>query len=125
MKNTAAWADASAITLSGLCLLHCLALPVLATLLPLLGAWSEAEWLHLLFVLIALPLTSYTLWRAHRRHRLPAALWGLATTGLTLLLAGAFGWPAHVAETPLTVAGSLMLAGTHMWNALRRRHVHG
>ena len=37
MKNAAALFDVSAIALSGLCLLHCLALPLLAALLPLFG----------------------------------------------------------------------------------------
>ncbi|MQP74533.1 MerC family mercury resistance protein [Stenotrophomonas sp. MYb238] len=123
MKNTAALFDASAVALSTLCLLHCLALPLLAALLPLFGAWSEAEWVHGVFVLIAAPLSGYALWRAHRHRPLPAALWLLAGAGLALLLAGASGVPGEHAETPLTVAGSLALAGAHLWNAARR-HAH-
>jgi len=123
MKNAAALFDASAVALSGLCLLHCLALPLLAALLPLFGAWSEAEWVHGVFVLIAAPLTSYALWRAHRHRPLPAALWLLAGSGLALLLAGASGSLGERAETPLTIAGSLALASAHLWNAARR-HAH-
>ncbi|MGX9721412.1 MerC family mercury resistance protein [Stenotrophomonas acidaminiphila] len=123
MKNAAALFDASAVALSSLCLLHCLALPLLAALLPLFGAWSEAEWVHGVFVLIAAPLTSYALWRAHRHRPLPVALWLLAGSGLALLLAGACGGLGERAETPLTVAGSLALAGAHLWNAARR-HAH-
>jgi len=123
MKNAAALFDASAVALSSLCLLHCLALPLLAALLPLFGAWSEAEWVHGVFVLIAAPLTSYALWRAHRHRPLPIALWLLAGSGLALLLAGACGGLGERAETPLTVAGSLALAGAHLWNAARR-HAH-
>jgi len=123
MKNTAALFDASAVALSTLCLLHCLALPLLAALLPLFGAWSEAEWVHGVFVLIAAPLSGYALWRAHRHRPLPAALWLQAGTGLALLLAGASGMFGEQAETPLTVAGSLALAGAHLWNAARR-HAH-
>ena len=96
---------------------------ILAALLPLLGTWSEAEWVHGLFVLIAAPLTSYALWRAHRHRPLPVALWLLAGTGLALLLAGACGGLGGRAETPLTVAGSLALASAHLWNAARR-HAH-
>ncbi|WP_433852791.1 MerC family mercury resistance protein [Stenotrophomonas nitritireducens] len=123
MKNAAALFDASAVALSGLCLLHCLALPLLAALLPLFGAWIEAEWVHGVFVLIAAPLTSYALWRAHRHRPLPAALWLLAGSGLALLLAGASGGLGERAETPLTIAGSLALASAHLWNAARR-HAH-
>lgn len=116
--------DASAVTLSSLCLLHCLALPLLASLLPLFGAWSKAEWVHVLFVALAAPLTGFALWRAQRRRPLPRGLWLLASAGLTGLAAGAAGWPQASAETPLTVAGSLMLAGAHLWNTARRHRVH-
>ncbi|HDS1649823.1 MerC domain-containing protein [Stenotrophomonas sp. TWI143] len=115
--------DAGALALSSLCLLHCLALPLLAAALPLFGAWAQAEWVHLLFVAIALPLTGYALWRADRRHRLPVMAWTAAGLGLGLLLAGALELPSHAWETPLTVTGSLLLAATHVWNA-RRRHRH-
>lgn len=117
----AALLDAGALALSSLCLLHCLALPLLAAALPLFGAWAEAEWVHLLFVAVALPITAVALWRAHQQQHLPTGAWAAATLGLGLLLAGALGWPSHEVETPLTVAGSLMLAATHVWNA-RRRH---
>jgi hypothetical protein len=124
MKSpSAALLDASAVALSSLCLLHCLALPLLAAALPLFGAWAQAEWVHLLFVAIALPLTGYALWRADRRHRLPVMAWTAAGLGLGLLLAGALELPSHAWETPLTVTGSLLLAATHVWNA-RRRHRH-
>lgn len=113
--------DASAVALSSLCLLHCLALPLLAAALPLFGAWAESEWVHLVFVAFALPITVFALWRAHRQHRLPAAAWLAAGSGLALLLAGALEFPSHDSETLLTVCGSLLLAATHLWNA-RRRH---
>jgi hypothetical protein len=112
--------DASVMALSGLCLAHCLALPLLASLLPLFGAWSEAEWMHAAFAGVALPLSSYTLWRAHQHRRLPVGLWTMAIGGLIGLLLGALGWPAHTLETPITVSGSLLVAGAHIWNW--RRH---
>lgn len=125
MKSAhAALLDVGAVALSSLCLLHCLALPLLAAALPLFGAWAEAEWVHGMFVAIALPITAFALWRAHRQHALPALAWWAAGAGLALLLAGALEWPSHDSETVVTVAGSLMLAATHVWNA-RRRHRHG
>lgn len=123
MKRSSALLDAGAIALSGLCLLHCLALPLLAAMLPLMGVWAEAEWVHALFVAIAAPVTGFALWRAHRQHRLPVLAMAAALVGLLLLLAGAMGWPSHEAETSMTVVGSLLLASTHVWNAWRR-HRH-
>jgi len=117
------WGDLSAVALSGLCLLHCLALPLVASLLPVLGAWSEAEWVHAVFVLFALPLSVAALARAHRRRALPAWMWAMAALGLALLSAGALGWPSAHWETPITVTGSLLLVAVHVCN-LRRGHAH-
>ena len=117
------WGDLSAVALSGLCLLHCLALPLVASLLPVLGAWSEAEWVHVVFVLFALPLSAAALARAHRRRALPAWMWAMAALGLALLSAGALGWPSAHWETPITVTGSLLLVAVHVCN-LRRGHAH-
>jgi len=123
MRTASSLLDAGAIALSSLCLLHCLALPLLAAALPLMGVWAEAEWVHVVFVAIAAPTTGFALWRAHRQQPLPALAMLGAAAGLSLLLAGAVGWPSHEAETPMTVAGSLLIAGTHLWNAWRR-HRH-
>lgn len=102
--------DGSAIGLSGLCLLHCLALPVAAGFAPLLGVWSEAEWVHLAFVALAAPISAGALVLA--RPRRPAAI-ALAATGLGLLIAALF---FHEAETLMTVAGGLTLATGHLVN---------
>lgn len=110
--------DGFAIGLSGLCLAHCLALPLAASLLPVLGAWAEAEWVHWLFALVAAPVSAWTLMRpAGRSWRVV----GLAALGLVLLFAGAAEFPSHELETPVTVAGSLFLAAAHILNWRRRR----
>ncbi|MEM5515373.1 MerC domain-containing protein [Henriciella sp. AS95] len=117
---TARAIDASAITLSGLCMIHCLALPLLAAMLPLAGAWAQAEWVHKAFVLIALPLSGFAIVRGSRSHA-GAGFILLAVTGLTLLLAAAFLEPLHEVETPVTVTGALMLASAHIWRWSRHR----
>ncbi|NJC44575.1 MerC domain-containing protein [Xanthomonas arboricola] len=122
MRVTASVLDNSAIALSSLCLLHCLALPLLAAALPLLGAWSRAEWVHVVFATAAVPLSGYALWSSHRRHALPAPVWALAVFGLAGLVLGASGVAGGSWETPITVIGSLLLASTHLLNLrLRRR----
>jgi len=113
--------DLAAIGLSGLCLAHCLALPMAAAFLPLLGAWSEAEWVHLLFLAAAIPVSATALARSGGWRRAPVAT--LAAAGLLLLTAGALGWPVEAWETGLTVAGGLLLATAHVlnWGLHRRR----
>ncbi len=115
--------DLLAVTLSGLCLVHCLALPLVASLLPLAGVWAQAEWVHWLFALIAAPLSAWTLTRPHPQG-LPRLAIGLAGVGAGLLFAGAAGFPSHELETPITVAGGLLLASAHILNARRRVHRH-
>lgn len=114
---TARALDASAIGLSGLCMLHCLALPFAAVALPMLGGLAEAEWLHLAFVMAAAPLAVLSLTRG---RPLSWPLIGLAFGGLALMTAGALGLPSHDWETGLTLAGGLMLAGAHGLNWGRR-----
>ncbi|MCL1500051.1 MerC family mercury resistance protein [Xanthomonas nasturtii] len=122
MRTTASVLDTSAIALSSLCLLHCLALPLLSVALPLLAAWSRAEWVHVMFAAAAVPLSSYALWSTHRRHALPPAVWALAGCGLVGLVLGASGVVGEHLETPITVTASLMLASAHLLNlGLRRR----
>lgn len=116
--------DFAAIGLSGLCLVHCLALPLLAASLPLLGTWSEAEWLHLALVLAAAPISLFALMRPGSRG-LPWGLVALAWLGVGALTAGALGWPRESSETLITVAGSLLLATAHVLNWRRSRHPHG
>lgn len=110
--------DVSAIGLSGLCLIHCLVLPVVAVGLPFLGAWAQAEWVHLLFVALAAPISAVALFRRAAK-RPPTSLLLLAASGLALLTLGALELPSHAVETPLSVAGGLILAAAHTWN-LRR-----
>ncbi|MEL6956326.1 MAG: MerC domain-containing protein [Pseudomonadota bacterium] len=113
----AAAIDASAITLSGLCLIHCLALPLAATSLAAAGALAEMEWLHKGFVVAAVPLTLFAIFRG--RGQVGFSL--VAALGLGLLVAGAFVEALHDYETPLTVVGAILLASAHAW----RWRMHG
>ena len=116
--------DASAIGLSGLCLIHCLALPLLAASLPLAGVWAEAEWVHKLFVIAALPLSGFVIFRAVSQGGPLAFVWP-ACAGLVLLATAAFFPAAEDWETPLTVAGGVLLAGAHVWRWTHHgAHVH-
>lgn len=113
--------DAAAISLSGLCLAHCLALPLLVVALPVLGTIAQAEWLHWSFVALAVPVSLAAFHRAGRRAVLASCM---AVAGLVFLILGAAGWPQPHLEVPLTVAGSLILAAAHLlnWRRIVRAH---
>lgn len=115
--------DNAAVTLSGLCLLHCLALPVLVAALPFLGQFSE-EHFHFQMLVVVLPvsLVAFTYgFRRHRDRRIVA--WGGA--GMLLLVLGAT--VAHssygvVADRLVTICAVLILAATHYLNNRLSRH---
>ena len=114
--------DASAISISGLCLLHCLALPLLSAFLPIAGALAEAEWVHAGLVLIAIPITGFVIFR-HLTSAGSIIFPIVAVIGLLLLLAGAFVEPLHDFEVLLTVLGAITLAAAHIgrWMSQGRR----
>lgn len=111
--------DRAAVGISALCLIHCLALPVFAAALPVLATVAEAEWLHKAFVLFAVPISVMAILKT-RGSKFALLFSGLAVTGLAFLMAGAFIEALHDFETPLTVAGAVILSLAHVlrW----RRH---
>ena len=111
----AATIDGLAISLSGLCLVHCLVLPVLAATLPIVGVWAEAEWLHKAFVVAAFPLSLLRLTSKSAN----VAIAALIVSGLWFLFAGAFVEQLHDFETLLTVLGGTMLAAGHALGWMR------
>ncbi len=113
--------DMAACGLTAACLAHCLALPLVASLLPLLGAVAETEWVHWVFVVIAGPLAIV----AFGRRGAPTTLRLLAIVGVLSLIAGAAGFPTHDWETALSVIGALCLASAHTLNAVKAAKAAG
>ena len=113
--------DLCAAAFSTLCLIHCAALPLLATLLPLAGQLSENETVHRALALLAVPASLGAMgkaWRTKGSGRFIAA----ALCGLALLLVAAFVEAASAYEEPTTIAGALLLGGAHLWRWARHRH---
>ena len=114
--------DGLALTASFLCLLHCLALPLLLALMPAaLHFLHGPESVHALVVGIALPVSIGATLSGHRLHgkRLPLIL---VAIGLAALLVGAVAEVWLLVETGATVAGSLLLGAGHLINWRRRSH---
>lgn len=133
--------DRAGTVASFLCAIHCAALPLVITLLPLLGlnflASEPVEWL-LLVVSACLGVISICF--GFRKHRSPR-VWGLAGTAIALLfLARVWAHSGHGhthdfshheawLETGLMVAGGTMMMSAHWLNqklchACSRCHSH-
>ena len=113
-----------AVALSGLCLVHCLALPFAIVVLPFLGQFAD-DHLHLQMLIVVIPVSVIALVLGFRRHRHR----GVVVAGivsLTIITIG--GTIAHnelgiVADRTLTIVGSLGLAITHFRNFRLSRHL--
>lgn len=108
------WWDLCAVALSSACLLHCLALPLLASALPLLSHFSESHTVHVALVMMAAPITLWIVWDVLKSGggRLFALV---ALTGLSLMLLAVLVPVLEQFEVELTVAGVLLLGGAHLW----------
>ena len=112
--------DRVGIAASAVCLVHCLLLPLLVPLLPLLAGVAGAEDVHeglLVFLTFCALLAFVPGYRAHRA--LSVLLFG--GLGVVLLVGGALAheWTELAAfDTPLTVLGGVVLIATH-WVNLR------
>jgi len=115
--------DNAAVALSGLCLLHCLTLPVLIAILPFLGQFGEGHF-HVQMLVVVLPVSIIAFSMGFRRHRLISIVtWGII--GMMLLILG--GTVAHssfglVADRTVTICGALILACAHYFNNRFSRH---
>jgi len=123
MAKQSKWLDGAAVALSALCLIHCLALPLIVAGLPFLAQFAEGH-LHAQMLVIVLPLSIVALglgYRHHESRRIIAA--GMA--GMLLLVIGATF--AHeqmgvAADRSFTILGALTLATAHYFNSIRSRH---
>lgn len=111
--------------LSGLCLLHCLALPLMVAGLPLLAQYADSH-LHFQVLLVVVPLSIVALGLGFRRHQNRNILW-IGFAGLLVLFIGATVVHDHVGETAdrfVTITGSVVLAVAHYLNSTRGRQTH-
>lgn len=114
--------------LSALCLVHCLALPLLLAVLPvLLGSFVSGEAFHRWMLLAVVPTSAWALIGGVGRHGVRAPLM-IAAVGIALLTLAAFGgsWFGlpESGDTGLTVVGGLLLAAAHSWNVAALHHGH-
>lgn len=123
----AACLDLYAAGLSMLCMLHCIALPVVVSLMPVAVQAAENELVHRVLVAAAVPVSLRVICKTRpvNRNRLFV---GTVLVGLVLLLLAAFIEALSPYEESITVGGGLLLCSAHLWRWMRtcgRSGVHG
>ena len=111
--------DTAAVFLSGVCMLHCLALPIALTILPIVNVTLVDEsTFHLLMVAVILPVSVIALTIGCRQHKDKLTLI-LGSVGLVILtLTAIFGHNllGLTGERIVTSIGGLILAAAHIQN---------
>ena len=110
--------DNMGIFCSGLCMAHCLLVPVLALFSPAIASFFESEWIHKGLVIIVAPIALMAFITGKKTHGkvLPIVLglFGVSTLILAVLSESIEG--VEISETIVTVIGSIMLIIAHILN---------
>ena len=119
--------DRIAITLSTICIVHCLATPLVVAILPIaaLTVGSDAHF-HWLMLWLAVPTSAVGFGLGYRAHHRPGlvAVGAFAVAVLALVaLWGHGAWDPTV-EIVINVAASVLLAAAHWHNFQEVRRVH-
>jgi len=112
-------ADVLAVTLSIVCVLHCLLLPVVVITLPSVTSFFLAdEEFHVWMVIAVLPISSIALFNGLKQHQNSSIL-ALGVIGLLVLVGAAFLGHDFLNESwerLLTVLGTALLTVAHIRN---------
>lgn len=109
--------DRFSILLSAICLVHCVSVPVLF----LIGgyvtsiAFLTEHLVHQILLLIALPLSLFSLLSGYRIHK-NRKVGILGLLGLVFLILGVFFHESLAREISMTILGSCLLAMAHLLN---------
>ena len=113
--------DTAAVVLSGVCMLHCLALPIALTILPIVNVTLlDESTFHLIMMVVILPISVIALTIGCRQHKDKLTL-TLGSVGLLILtLTAIFGHNllGLTGERIVTSIGGLILAAAHIQNYL-------
>ena len=119
MRTTQEYSDKTAISLSALCLVHCLLVPsFLVFLSGYLSLSYNNELIHYAILFIAIPVSLYALITGVRNHKSYAYLYA-GLVGITALILavtlGAQIW-GETGEKALTTVGAILVAISHFKN---------
>jgi len=115
-RSPLSWADGLGLACSGVCLVHCLAFPLLWLLLPLVHDEHDGHSLtHLALFLVVLPVAALALISGFRHHRRREPL-VLGMFGIVLLASGIHPALSLLTQTVLSVMGASAMAIAHLLN---------
>lgn len=125
--NTQAFADKTAIGLSFICTIHCLALPFIVVMLPSLAVFNlEDETYQLWMVAAVIPTSVYALTMGCKKHK-KLGIMVLGAVGLAIIISAT--WLGHdvlgeTGEKVFSVLGAVIIALGHWINYQLCRYSH-
>jgi hypothetical protein len=124
MKQIQSQADGLAISLSVLCILHCLLIPVMVIALPTLSSFFFTdEAFHIWMVVAVIPVSALALYSGWKKHLVfQVALVGVI--GLLIISCATFLGHEYLSEyweRFLTVIGTIIITSSHIWNYYLRK----
>lgn len=126
-QNLRPIADKAAIGLSVLCAVHCLAVPIVAVMLPSLAAIGLAdESFHIWLVIFVIPFSTFALTLGCTKHRNMTVL-SMGVLGMICLCLGPILGHDVLGENGerlLTLLGSALIAFSHIRNFSLCRDSH-
>lgn len=120
--------DKLAIALSSLCVIHCLATPLLLIILPSFGALfaDSHELFHQIILFFVLPVGLAALAAGYRHHHKSTVL-GSGLTGLAILFVTALyghDYLGEIGETGATIVASVIIVYAHLRNYQLSQRTH-
>ncbi|WP_372637888.1 MerC domain-containing protein [Fodinibius sp.] len=103
------------VSLSGLCAVHCLLVPIFLSLLPLYPVAEHIhEWTHPVLLILIIPTVYFSIRYSNKYNPFAALL----LSGLTILIItwGLHDWMSQKGETWVTLLGSILLIAGHWMN---------
>jgi hypothetical protein len=128
-KRTSGW-DIAGVLLSGLCVIHCVAIPLILILFPIFGAsfFPTEDMTHAVLLAFILGISGFAFITGYRVHgKMRPVLW-MAFGVLIIIFATFFvhNHLGHYWEPVFAIIGSLALIRAHILNhRCKKCEVHG
>ncbi len=111
--------DLYAAGLSALCLIHCLAAPLIVIMIPVMAETAQSELTHQVLAFIAVPVSLLVIWQTLAAHGNKLFITA-ALTGVGLLLTAVFVEAMSAHAEQITIVGALLLSSAHLWRWTRQ-----